>query len=116
MTRDDFIATTALILFAAFVIGWLSCWLIGRLTHPGKAELARYHQLVADLHEAETARDQNTQEASNREASLHERLAFSANELAQSHEALKEASIEIEELRAYIDRHIKPTDKITADR
>ena len=57
MTRDDLIIATALILFAAFVLGWFSCWLIGRLTRPGRAEIARHHQLAADLHAAEAARD-----------------------------------------------------------
>lgn len=106
MTRDDFIIATALILFAAFVLGWFSCWLIGRLTRPGRAEFARHHQLAADLHAAEQARDQANSEARAREAALHERLAFASSELSQSRAALEEASVEIEELRDYIETHI----------
>ncbi len=106
MTRDDFILGMALILFAAFALGWFSCWLIGRLTRPGHAELARHHQLAADLHAAELARDQANTDAREREAALHERLAFTTSELAQNRSALEEASIEIEELRDYIQSHI----------
>lgn len=106
MTRDDFIIATALILFAAFVLGWFFCWLIGRLTRPGRAEFARHHQLTADLHAAELARDQAHADARDREAALHERLAFTSSELAQSRAALEEASVEIEELRDYIDTHL----------
>jgi hypothetical protein len=106
MTRDDFIIATALILFAAFVLGWFSCWLIGRLTRPGRAEFARHHQLAADLHSAEAARDQAVLDAKDREAALHERLAFASSELTQSRAALEEAGVEIEELREYIETHI----------
>lgn len=106
MTRDDFIIATALILFAAFVLGWFSCWLIGRLTRPGRAEFARHHQLAADLHAAEAARDQAVAESKQREAALHERLAFATSELNQSRTALEDATVEIEELRDYIERNI----------
>lgn len=53
MTRDDLILATALILFAAFALGWICCWIIGRLTRPGRAEFDRHDRLAADLHEAE---------------------------------------------------------------
>ncbi|WBU58890.1 hypothetical protein [Paracoccus albus] len=106
MTREDFIVATALILFASFVLGWFSCWLVGRLTRPGRAEFARHNQLTADLHAAENARDQAITEGKEREAALHERLAFATSELTQSRAALAEASVEIEELRDYIDRNL----------
>lgn len=106
MTRDDLILATALVLFAAFVLGWFCSWLIGRVTRPGHAEISRHDNLAADLHAAEAARDQVAAESKEREATLHERLAFTSSELAQTREALAEAGIEIEELRDYIDRHI----------
>ncbi|SDE64210.1 hypothetical protein SAMN05421538_1099 [Paracoccus isoporae] len=107
MTRDDFILATALVLFAAFVLGWLSCWLIGRLTRPGRADLAALPRLTQELHEAERSRDAAIDEAKQREATLHERLAFSGTELANARTALSEAAQEIEELRAYIDQHLR---------
>lgn len=106
MTRDDLILATALVLFAAFALGWICCWIIGRLTRPGRAEFDHHDRLAADLHEAESARDQAIAEAKEREAALHERLAFASSELAQGRVALQEAAEEIEELRDYIDRHI----------
>lgn len=109
MTRDDFIIATAVILFAAFVLGWFSCWLIGRLTRPGRVEFARHNQLAAELHAAEAARDLAQTEARDREAALHERLAFASSELSQNRAALDEARIEIEELRDYIESHVQKT-------
>ncbi|MDO5641012.1 MAG: hypothetical protein Q4G26_01305 [Paracoccus sp. (in: a-proteobacteria)] len=108
MTRDDLIIATALILFAAFVLGWFSGWMITRLTRPGRAEIARHHQLAAEFHSAEAAHIAAMAEAKEREAALHERLAFVGSELAQSRAALEDATTEIEELRDYIDRHITP--------
>ncbi|MFV0293762.1 MAG: hypothetical protein ACK5II_11350 [Paracoccus sp. (in: a-proteobacteria)] len=106
MTRDNFILGTALILFAAFALGWLVCWLTARLTGPTKVEPSSADQLVGELHEAEEARDRAISEGNAREAALHERLAFSTTELTNAHTALQEASEEIEELREYIDRHL----------
>lgn len=106
MTRDDFILATALVLFAAFVVGWLSCWLISRLTRPGRADLDAVQRLTQELHEAERTRDAAISDSKQREAALHERLAFSGTELANARSALSEAAQEIEELRAYIDRHL----------
>ena len=106
MTRDNLIIAIALIMFAAFLLGWFSCWLVGRLTRPGKAELKVLDRLAEDLHAAESALERVTGEGLDREATMHERLAFSAAELATARSALQEASEEIEELRAYIESHI----------
>ncbi|NHF72168.1 hypothetical protein [Paracoccus xiamenensis] len=106
MTRDNLIIAIALVLFAAFLLGWFASWLVGRVTRPGRAELKVLDRLAQDLHEAETALERVTGEGLQREAAMHERLAFSASELATARSALQEASEEIEELRGYIDTHI----------
>ncbi|WBU62831.1 hypothetical protein [Paracoccus aerodenitrificans] len=106
MTRDEFILAAALMLFAAFILGWFGSWLISRVTRPGHPELENHRKLLEDLHEAESARDQAIRDSSRQEATLHERLAFTSSELASSREALNEARQEIEELRAYIERNI----------
>ncbi|WBU58286.1 hypothetical protein [Paracoccus sediminicola] len=106
MIRNDFILATALILFAAFVLGWFTSWLIARVTRPGRAEIDGHAKLVAELHEAEQARDQAVAEGKQREAALHERLGFATTELASARNALQDAGEEIEELRAYIERNI----------
>ena len=106
MTRDNLIIAIALVLFAAFLLGWFSCWLVGRISRPGKAELNVLDRLTEDLHEAEAALERLTGEGQDREATMHERLAFSASELTTARGALQEASEEIEELRAYIESHI----------
>jgi len=109
LTHDNLTMAIALTLGAAFLLGWFACWLVHRLTRPGRAELGVLDRLAADLHQAENALEQATTDWGQREAALHERLAFSATELATARSAMQEASGEIEELRAYIERHLGPT-------
>ncbi|MFV0408588.1 MAG: hypothetical protein ACK5LJ_02480 [Paracoccus sp. (in: a-proteobacteria)] len=106
MTRENFILATALILLAAFILGWLISWMINRLSGPVPIAPGSADQLAIDLHEAEEARDRAIAEGNAREAALHERLAFMNTELTDARKALQEASEEIEELREYIDRHL----------
>lgn len=108
MTRDNLIIAIALVLFAAFLLGWFSCWLVGRISRPGNAELKALERLAQDLHDAEAALERVTGEGQEREATMHERLAFSTSELTTARSALQEASEEIEELRAYIETHVTP--------
>ncbi|MFD1796240.1 hypothetical protein FQV27_01240 [Paracoccus aurantiacus] len=108
MSHDNLTIAIALTLFAAFLLGWFACWLVSRFTRPGRAELGVLNRLAADLHDAEAALQRATDENQSREAAMHERLAFSSSELATARGALQEASEEIEELRAYIERHITP--------
>lgn len=106
MTRDNLIIAIALVLFTAFLLGWFARWLVGRLTSPGRAELKVLDRLAQDLHDAESALERAVTDNQEREATMHERLAFSTSELTTARTALQEAAEEIEELRAYIETHI----------
>ena len=83
MTRTDFLLIAAGALFTAFVLGWLAGWLTHRATGPAPVRAAppptddTGDQLAAAAAETRAARDQ-----------------------------LREAHVEIEELRAYIDRKL----------
>ena len=57
MNRSEFIAATAIILFGAFLLGWFACWLVHRLTRPGREDIAQHGRIAHALHEAEAARD-----------------------------------------------------------
>ncbi|WBU54657.1 hypothetical protein [Paracoccus sp. SCSIO 75233] len=107
MTREDLILATALTLFAAFALGWFACWLLGRVTRPGNAEIGAVKRMAADLHAAEDRLNQAIDEGKKREAALHERVAFTSSELSSARAALSDASEEIEELRAYIEEYVR---------
>ncbi|MBW7055264.1 hypothetical protein KY389_00970 [Paracoccus bogoriensis] len=104
MNRSEFVAATAIILFAAFLLGWFACWLVGRLTRPSQAEIGELHKLAAALQEAESRRDAAEALLAEREAEAAGRLAGSEAELRATMEALRDARSEIEELRDYIER------------
>ncbi|MGP9803790.1 hypothetical protein [Paracoccus sp. NSM] len=104
MNRSEFVAATAIILFAAFVLGWFACWLLGRLTRPGQSEIGELHKLAAALQDAEGRRDAAEARLAEREAAMAGRLAGSEAELRATMEALRDARSEVEELRDYIER------------
>lgn len=106
MNRAEFIAATAIILFGAFLLGWFACWLVHRLTRPGRADLAEHGRLTAAVLEAEAARDAAKLELAERQASFASRQAGSQAELNAAMEGLREARAEIEELRDYIEQRL----------
>lgn len=102
MDRTEFITATALVLFGAFVLGWLASWLIGRITggrHTDRDEMA---QTAETLAKAERSRDEALATLAQRDA----RLATAEAELATAMEGLRESRTEIEELRDYIERKL----------
>ena len=70
MTRDNLIIAIALIMFAAFLLGWFSCWLVGRLTRPGNAELKVLDKAIREMdkRKAEAAKAAGKRAAGNRQA------------------------------------------------
>lgn len=104
MNRTEFIAATAIILFSAFLLGWFACWLMHRLTRPGRAEIGELDRLAHALHETEAARDAAQLRLAEREAAFSARLAGSDAELRAAMEGLREARTEVEELRLYIEK------------
>ena len=104
MTRTEFIIATTIILFAAFLLGWLACWLLGRLNRP--ADPGALGRMARELNRAEKERDLASLTLRNRESELSARLASSESELQSTLEVLRESATEVEELRAYIDRNL----------
>lgn len=104
MNRTEFITVTAIILFAAFAIGWFACWLVHRLTRPSSADLNELERMAQQLHEAEEARDTAVARLEERESELRSRLIGAEAELQAAMDGLRESRTEVEELRDYIER------------
>ncbi|QRZ13514.1 hypothetical protein JWJ88_02285 [Paracoccus methylovorus] len=106
MNRTEFIIATAIILFAAFMLGWFASWLIHRLSRVSRADMGELESMAQQLHEAEEARDRAVDELESREADLVAGLSTAEAELRAAQGQLRESQAEIEELRDYIDRKL----------
>jgi chromosome segregation ATPase len=95
MNRTEFIVATAIILFAAFMLGWFASWLIHRLSRVTRAEMGELESM---------ARDRAISELEEREADLVAKLSTAEAELLAVRGELRETHAEIEELRDYIER------------
>ena len=106
MNRTEFIIATAIILFAAFMLGWFASWLVHRLSRVTRAEMGELESMAQQLHEAEEQRDRAVDALETREADLVARLSRTDAELRARQAQLRESLTEVEELRDYIDRKL----------
>ncbi len=104
MNRTEFIITTAIILFVAFVVGWFANWLVHRATRVRQSDVADLDRMSQELHEAEETRDQAITYLQQREAELSNQLSQTEAELAAAMEGLRDARYEAEELRSQASR------------
>lgn len=106
MNRTEFITVTAIILFAAFVLGWLASWLVHRLFRSSPASMSDLDHLAQKLHDTEKERDDAQAALQQREAVLTKRLSEAESELQVAMDGLRESRTEVEELRDYIERKL----------
>ena len=104
MNRTEFIFATAVILLAAFAMGWFTYWLMHRFTRVAGGDMGEMDRLAQSLHEAEEVRDQAIMYLEQREAELMNQIAQTEAELRAAMEGLRDARHEAEEMRAYIER------------
>ncbi|SEM69046.1 hypothetical protein SAMN04488003_103135 [Loktanella fryxellensis] len=104
MNRTEFIAATAIILFAAFAMGWFASWLVNRATRVTKAEIGELDRMAQALHEAEETRDEAIVYLQQREAEISNQLSQTEAELRAAMEGLRDARREAEEYRTWIER------------
>lgn len=104
MDRAQFILTTAIILFVAFILGWFAHWLVHRFTRVSQSDVNELERMSQELHEAEETRDQAITYLQQREAELMNQLAQTEAELGAAMDGLREARQEAEEMRAYIEK------------
>lgn len=104
MNRQEFIITTAVVLFVAFLLGWFANWLIHRFLRVAKSEMGELDRMAQQLHEAEEQRDQAVAYYQHREAELNNTLAQKEAELRTAMDGLREARKEATELQSYIEK------------
>ena len=104
MNRLQFILTTAIILFAAFSVGWFANWLVHRFTRVRQSDVADLDRMSQELHEAEETRDQAITYLQQREAELTNQLTQTEAELSAAMDGLRAARQEAEELRTQLER------------
>ena len=96
MNREEFIVSAAIILFLAFLLGWLSRWLLQRLNMVSEKDLNQFNKISAALHEAE----ENNEKARVRELELNKKVSQLEAELGAAMDGLRAARLEIEELKS----------------
>lgn len=104
MNRIEFIIATAIVLLLAFAMGWFTYWLMHRFTRVAGGDMGEMDRLAQSLHEAEELRDQAIIYLESREAELLNQIAQTEAELRAAMEGLRDARLEAEEMRAYIER------------
>lgn len=104
MSRTEFIAVTAVILFVAFVMGWFAHWLVHRFARVAQSEMGELDKMAQTLHETEEQRDQAVTYFQQREAEMTNNLNQTEAELRAAMDGLRDARQEAEELRTYIER------------
>ena len=78
MNREEFIISAAIVLFFAFLLGWLSRWLLQRLNMVSEKDLNELNKISAALLEAE----QNNEQSRNRQLELNKKISQLEAELA----------------------------------
>ena len=96
MNREEFIISAAVVLFFAFLLGWLSRWLLQRLNMVSEKDLNELNKISAALHEAE----QNNEQSRNRQLELNKNISQLEAELAAAMDGLRSARLEMEDLRS----------------
>ena len=96
MNREEFIISAAIVLFFAFLLGWLSRWLLQRLNMVSEKDLKELNKISAALHEAE----QNNEQSRNRQLELNKNISQLEAELAAAMDGLRSARLEMEDLRS----------------
>lgn len=104
MNRTEFIVTTAIILFIAFLLGWAASWLMHRMTRVTQTDMNELDAMARDLHDAEETRDQALAYLDQRESELNAKVHQTEAELRAAMDGLRDARAEAEELRRYIEK------------
>jgi biopolymer transport protein ExbB/TolQ len=103
MNRTEFVIAIAVILFLAFLLGWVACWLVNRLSRVTENDMTELDSMAQALHEAEEQPDQAIAYHHHREDELQTKLTQTEAEAKAAMEGLREARQEASELRGYIE-------------
>ena len=111
MNREEFVVGIAVILFVAFLLGWVANWIVNRFTRVSAADVGEIDKMAHALHEAEETRDQAITYLQQREAEMSNQLTQTEAELRAAMDGLRDARYEAEELRSYIERQNQGLDQ-----
>lgn len=100
MDRTELIIAAAILLFGAYVFGFVTHWVISRLSHVSSSQLSELEAMAEALHQAEEARDAALEARVSTEARLKAQLTQTEAELRAAMEGLREARHDSEALRA----------------
>ncbi|UWQ22723.1 hypothetical protein [Jannaschia sp. W003] len=103
MNRTEFVIAIAVILFLAFLLGWVASWLVSRMARVTQAGMTELDDMAQQLHEAEEQREQAIAYLHHREEELERKLAQAEAEARAAMDGLREARQEASELRGYIE-------------
>ena len=98
MNREEFIISAAIVLFLAFLLGWLSRWLLQRLNMVSEKDLKDLNKISAALLEAEGA----IEKAKSRELELNKKISQLEAELEAAMDGLRAARLETEDLKSSV--------------
>ena len=96
MNREEFIISAAVVLFLAFLLGWLSRWFLQRLNMVSEKDLKDLNKISAALLEAE----KGNEKARNRELELNKKISQLEAELEAAMDGLRAARLETEEFES----------------
>ena len=96
MNREEFIISAAIVLFLAFLLGWLSRWILQRLNMVSEKDLKDLNKISAALFEAE----EDNEKARTRELELNKKISQLEAELKAAMDGLRAARLETEELKS----------------
>ncbi len=99
MTRATLTLVLALILLAAFALGWLAHWAVRRLFRTDPSNLSALERMADALGAAEAERDQAVAWAQAREAELQREIKQLRAELDAAMTGLRNARAELDALR-----------------
>jgi hypothetical protein len=96
MNREEFIIIAAIVLFLTFLLGWLSRWLLQRLSMVSEKDLIDLNKISPALLEAE----KDNEKAKNRELELNKKISQLEAELGAAMDGLRSVRLEAEELNS----------------
>ena len=98
MNREEFIISASIVLFLAFLLGWLSRWLLQRFNMVSEKDLKDLNKISAALLEAEVGNEK----AIGRELELNKKISQLEAELEAAMDGLRAARLETEDLKSSV--------------
>ena len=100
MNRIEILFASSAILFGAFCVGWLACWLFMRFRRGPGSDQTETEQLTSALYNAEFERDQAMLVQREREEDLTAKLQEVTGQYRETIDELRDVQHELHSLRS----------------